>query len=174
MSAFVFVYRCGNYQRIRLHLQMVSKRRYLSFWDLCRCCLDCSWVSSTSCKYCPSHLNPKSIRNCPYMSIFSWMYKPYTFWEPLPSNKRVHINIFWVPKIPMKIIKIRSKNWSVQKKCWFSQTNPPPPKRLYTHENVDIYGRLLKKIANRVISPLNNQMVTPVAGSINVDWSCHK
>ncbi len=28
----------------------------------------------------------------------------------LPPPERVHINIFWVPKIPMKIIKIRPKS----------------------------------------------------------------
>ncbi len=34
----------------------------------------------------------------------------YTFSEPSPPHKRVHINIFWVPKIPMKIIKIWPKS----------------------------------------------------------------
>ncbi len=63
-----------------------------------------------------------------------------TILSETPSpHKRVHINIFLVPKIPMKIIKIRQKVKSVWKKCWFSQT-PPPLKvyGLYTCENVDI------------------------------------
>ncbi len=34
--------------------------------------------------------------------------------------------------------------------------------------------KLFLKIAYRIISPLGNQIVTPLAGSINVDWSCHK
>ncbi len=45
--------------------------------------------------------------------------------NPSPQ-KIVHINIFWVPKIPMKIIrKTGQKVKSVQKKCRFSQTLPP-------------------------------------------------
>ncbi len=45
----------------------------------------------------------------------------------------------------MKIIKSSQKVKSVWKKCWFSDPTPEVY-GLYTHENVDIYGRPLSHI----------------------------
>ncbi len=47
---------------------------------------------------------------CILMSTFSWVYKPYIFETPSPTKKKECINNFWVPKIRMKIIKIRPKS----------------------------------------------------------------
>ncbi len=73
------------------------------------------------------------------MSTFSWVYKPYTFWDPPPPKKGYTSTFFWVPKIHPKIIKIRLKVKSVWKKSWFSQTQTtslPKVYGLYTHENL--------------------------------------
>ncbi len=67
------------------------------------------------------------------------------FLRPPPSpQKWVHITIFWVPKIPMKIIKTRPKSSKCTEKILIFTDSPPPKVHgLYTHENVDIYGQPL-------------------------------
>ncbi len=74
------------------------------------------------------------------MSIFSWVYKPYTFWNPFPLTKD-----FLSAKNPLENNKKSGeKVKSLQNKCGFSQIPHPPKSVWFVHsENVDIYGRPL-------------------------------
>ncbi len=52
------------------------------------------------------------------MSSFSWVYKPYTFWDLLPLQKRLHINFCVSAKNPhdnnkknqAKVLKVYERN----------------------------------------------------------------
>ncbi len=67
------------------------------------------------------------------MSTFSWVYKPYTFWDPLPPSKKKSTHQhFWVPKIHMKITKIRPKKLKVYGKMLiFTDPHPSPRKCMF-------------------------------------------
>ncbi len=88
------------------------------------------------------------------MSTFSRVYKPYTFWDPLPHPpKKSNHQIFLSGKNPHENNKNQTKKLKVKHvaiKCWFSHTHPPSPKVyvLYTCENVDIFGRPLTLMKN--------------------------
>ncbi len=79
------------------------------------------------------------------MSTFSWVYKPYTFWEPLPPKKRTHQH-FLSAQNPHENNKNQAKKLKVYGKNIDFQRPPSPPKVyvLYTRENIDIFGRPVK------------------------------
>ncbi len=65
------------------------------------------------------------------------MYKPYTFWDPLPQKKSTHQH-FFSAKNPHENNKNQAKKLKVYE--FFFDFHSPPPKvyGLYTRENVDI------------------------------------
>ncbi len=77
------------------------------------------------------------------MSTFSWVYKPYTFWDPVPPSQKKSTHQHCLSaKNPHHNNKNQAKNLKVYGKNIDFQTHPLPLKvyGVYTHENVDIYG----------------------------------
>ncbi len=91
------------------------------------------------------------------MSTFSWVYKPYTFWDP-PLQKKEYTStifecqIFLSAKNPHENNKNQAKKLKVYR-FFFDFHKPPPPKMygLYTCDNVDIYGWPLTITNQKVI-----------------------
>ncbi len=77
------------------------------------------------------------------MSTFSWVCKPYTFWDPLPPKKSTHQS-FLSAKNPHQNNKNQARKLKVyEKNADFHRPLPLKVYGLYIHENVDIYGRPL-------------------------------
>ncbi len=76
-----------------------------------------------------------------------------------PPPKRVHINISWVPKIPIKIIKIRPKRWKCIKKMLIF-TDPPLP------ESVCMVCTCVKMLTF-MDGPSNNGVFTVTSDMLN-------
>ncbi len=95
-----------------------------------------SWAYKT-------YANRKVVRRRPWMSTFSWVYKPYTFWDPSPQKKRIYQHV-------LNANNPHENNKNQAKKCTKKNVDfhRPPPKAygLYTRENVDVYGRPLTEL----------------------------
>ncbi len=78
------------------------------------------------------------------MSTFSWVYKPYTFWNPLPPKKSTHLN-FLSAKNPHEDNINQAKKLKVYGKDVDFHNPPPKVYGFYTCENVDIYGWILNR-----------------------------
>ncbi len=61
------------------------------------------------------------------MSTYSWVYKPYTFWNPLPKTKSTH-QYFLSAKNPNENNKNQAKKLKVYEKN-VDFHRPPPPRK---------------------------------------------